>query len=67
MKKINVGQIGIAHNHGEGKMKAIRKFSELFNVIGYSEKDEELIRESLNGNCNITSDPFILVAKKQER
>ena len=32
-----------------------------------SEKDEETISESLNGNCNITSDPFILVAKKQER
>lgn len=36
-------------------------------IEDYSEKDEELIRESLNGNCNITSDPFILVAKKQER
>ena len=33
----------------------------------YSKKDEETISESLNGNCNITSDPFILVAKKQER
>ena len=33
----------------------------------YSEKDEEIIRENLNGNCNITSDPFILVAKKHER
>lgn len=36
-------------------------------IEGYSEKDEELIRESLNGNCNITSDPFILVAKKHEK
>ena len=33
-------------------------------IKGYSEKDEEIIRESLNGNCNIISDPFILVAKK---
>lgn len=51
MKKINVGQIGIAHNHGEGKMKAIRKFSELFNVIGYSEKDEEWIKKRGNDDC----------------
>ena len=36
-------------------------------IEGYSEKDQEIIRESLNGNCNITSDPFILVAKKHER
>ena len=36
-------------------------------IKDYSEKDEETLRELLNGNCNITSDPFILVAKKQER
>ena len=36
-------------------------------IEGYSEKDEETIRKNLNGNCNITSDPFILVAKKHER
>lgn len=36
-------------------------------IEDYSEKDEETIREYLNGNCNITSDPFILVAKKYER
>ncbi len=36
-------------------------------IEGFSEKDEEIIKESLNGNCNITSDPFILVAKKHER
>ena len=35
MKKIKVGQIGIGHNHGESKMKAVRKFPELFDVIGY--------------------------------
>lgn len=36
-------------------------------IEDYSEKDEKTIREYLNGNCNITSDPFILVAKKHER
>ena len=32
MKKLKVGQIGIGHNHGEQKMRAIRKFSELFEL-----------------------------------
>ena len=36
-------------------------------IENYSEKDEEMIRKRLNDNCNITSDPFILVAKKHER
>ena len=51
-----------------------RSVQEIINITksfpfieDYSEKDEETIRESLNGNCNITSDPFILVAKKHER
>ena len=35
-------------------------------IENYSNKDEEIIKESLNGNCNITSDPFILVARKKE-
>ena len=37
MKKIKIGQIGIGHNHGEAKMQAVRKFPELFEVIGYAE------------------------------
>lgn len=49
-------------------VQEIINITKSFPIIeDYSEKDEELIRESLNGNCNITSDPFILVAKKQER
>ncbi len=39
MKKIRIGQIGIGHNHGEAKMLAVRKFPELFEVVGVSEKD----------------------------
>lgn len=39
MKKIKIGQIGIGHNHGEAKMKAVRKFPELFEVIGYAEEN----------------------------
>jgi len=45
MKKLKVGQIGIGHNHGEAKMLAIRKFPELFEVIGFAEENEEWIRK----------------------
>ena len=35
MRKVKVGQIGIGHNHGEGKMLAFRKFPELFEIVGF--------------------------------
>ena len=41
MKKIRLGQIGIGHNHGEAKMLAVRKFPELFEIVGICEEDEE--------------------------
>ena len=44
MKKIKIGQIGIGHNHAEGKMLAAQKFPELFEVIGYAETNEEWIK-----------------------
>lgn len=49
MKKIKIGQIGLGHNHGEAKMIGVRKFPELFEVVGYSEKDEEWIKK--RGSC----------------
>ena len=45
MKKIKIGQIGIGHNHGEAKMKAVRKIPELFEVIGYAEENERWIEK----------------------
>jgi len=50
MQKIRVGQIGIGHNHGSGKMAAVRKFPELFEVIGYAEENEAWVarRSGLN-------------------
>ena len=41
---IKVGQIGIGHNHGEAVMRTVRRFPELFEVIGYSEENEEWLR-----------------------
>ncbi len=51
MKRIKIGQIGIGHNHGEGKMLAVQKFPELFEVIGYAEEDEEWIEKRGNLPC----------------
>ncbi len=45
---IKIGQIGIGHNHGEEKMKAVRKFPELFEVIGFAEENEERIKQRGN-------------------
>ena len=45
MRKIKIGQIGIGHNHGEGKMLAVRKFPELFEVVGYAEENEDWVEK----------------------
>ncbi len=45
MKRIKIGQIGIGHNHGGAKMEAVRKFPELFEVVGYAEENERWIEK----------------------
>ena len=35
MKKINIIQIGICHEHAAGKFASLKKRSDLFNLIGY--------------------------------
>ena len=45
MKTIKIGQIGLGHNHGEAKMLAVRKFPELFEVVGYCEENEEWVEK----------------------
>ena len=42
---IKIGQIGIGHNHAEAKMRAVRKFPELFEVVGFAEENEEWIKK----------------------
>ncbi len=46
--KIKIGQIGLAHAHGEGKMLAVRKFPELFEVVGICEDDDEVFERRGN-------------------
>lgn len=48
---IRIGQIGIGHNHGEGKMLAVRKFPELFDVVGFAEENEEWLKKRGNLKC----------------
>ena len=45
MKRIKIGQIGIGHNHAEAKMLAVRKFPELFEVVGYAEENERWVEK----------------------
>lgn len=49
--KLKIGQIGIGHNHGGAKMLAVRKFPELFEVIGYAEENERWIEKRGNSEC----------------
>ena len=42
---IRIGQIGIGHNHGAAKMEAVRKFPQLFEVVGYAEENERWIEK----------------------
>lgn len=37
--KIKIGQIGTAHGHASGKMATIRRFPDLFDVVGIVESD----------------------------
>ena len=66
MKKIKIGQIGIGHNHGEEKMKAVRKFPELFEIVGYAEENERWI-EKRGKNPGYEGLPRISVEEVIER
>lgn len=61
---IKIGQIGIGHNHGEAKMLAVRKFPEMFEVVGFSEENEAWIKKRGNapgyqGLTRYTTDELI--------
>lgn len=51
MRKIKIGQIGLGHNHGEGKMLAVQKFHDFFEVIGYAEENEDWVKKRSNLPC----------------
>ena len=45
MRKIKIGQIGIGHNHAAAKMESVRKFPEVFEVVGFAEPDPDWIQK----------------------
>ncbi|MFA5562164.1 MAG: Gfo/Idh/MocA family oxidoreductase [Eubacteriales bacterium] len=45
MRKIRIGQIGLGHNHGEGKMQAVRHFPEVFDIVGIADPDEAWLQK----------------------
>lgn len=42
-RRIRLGHIGTAHDHSEGFMDCVRKFADVFEVIGIVEPDSELL------------------------
>ena len=48
---IRIGQIGIGHNHGSAKMECVRKFPEVFEVVGFTEDDPHWLAERGNWDC----------------
>ncbi len=51
MNRIRIGQIGIGHNHGSEKMRAVRKYPDLFEVVGWCEEDEAWVKN--RGNLDV--------------
>jgi len=47
-KKIRIGQIGTKHPHASGKMGAMRKLSDTFDVVGVVEPDEKQRRRQMD-------------------
>ncbi|HQD40630.1 MAG TPA: Gfo/Idh/MocA family oxidoreductase [Bacillota bacterium] len=41
---IRIGQIGMAHDHAEGKMSCVRKYPEIFEVVGVAEENPEILK-----------------------
>ena len=41
---LKIGQIGIGHNHFD-KIKTIRKYPELFQLVGYAEENEDWVAQ----------------------
>ena len=42
---IKIGQIGMGHNHGAAKLQTLRKFPELFEIVGYAPESEQWLEK----------------------
>lgn len=46
MRKIKIGQIGVRHDHAGHTMRSLRKFSDVFEVVGVVSDDDNRLKES---------------------
>ncbi len=52
MKKIKIGQIGVCHEHAEGKIKTLRSMSDVFEIVGVV--DDRSSRSAKFAGSNLT-------------
>ena len=62
MKKIRIGQLGIGHNHGAMRMKALRGLGDYFEVAGVAE-DDSAWREKRGGHQSYQGLPMMSEAE----
>lgn len=48
MRRIKIGQIGVKHAHADGKMGCVRKFPEIFDIVGIADTDVGALDKKLN-------------------
>jgi predicted dehydrogenase len=48
---IKIGQIGMAHDHAEGKMSCVRKFPEVFEIVCIAEENPEILKKYGSKSC----------------
>ena len=58
MKKIRVAHFGIAHDHSIFAMECIRKYSDIFEIVGICEPDEKM-REEFGTHPNYEGIPWL--------
>ena len=58
---IRFGQIGIQHAHASGKMEALRRLNDLYEVVGLS-GDEETKSETYAGSPRFTTEDLLAVS-----
>lgn len=58
MKKIRIGQIGTKHDHARDHMDCVRKFPDIFEIVGVVEEDEEQ-RRLVEADPSYSTYPFM--------
>jgi predicted dehydrogenase len=50
-RMLKIGQIGMAHDHASGKMSCVRKFPNIFQVVGVAEENPDVLRRCGSQAC----------------